>query len=626
MEEQYILQLKAEMEDKLTKKLDPLLKKLQKLETLTDQKAKIVAEDKASTTIQKVKGQMSGLGAMKATPDLNVDADDAKNDIDDVKDNLKDITNKDWKAKLIVSAKDKASPVLDKIKSGIAGITKGLALGIAGAVGAGFKSAYDGVAGEQMNKITITRVFKNAGNTQAEAQKLAKDYYKYLEDYSMKTPFTPAEMANFGTKAAQMEKGNLGESKKTAEMMANVQAFRSDRTADEIADAFFSASTGQMDALNNMLGTSYQSWKEAKEGISQDMNGLVDEMSQTLPGAVSTLQGVLQQTAKTVFAPVMDALPGMLSTLSTKLLDIQKPVQEYFAQHKDEMAQWGTDISELAGQVGEALAPVREFLFEVFDSIMSRSPEAQAMFEIFGTAVVVVAELLGTAFEVLSQVYQQVMDYIAQNQESIQGFIEILGLIGKAFLVVAGILGGAILQAILLVMTVIGDFKVVFDDFANLWERRHEIMKQAIEKLKEKVRSCIDTMKTKWQELKDKIENMVEKIKGYWESLKSVFSKPIEGVVNIAKNFLGGGDDDNSPRHAYGLNRVPKDDYPVRLHQGEKVLTRTEADRYDGKASASGVVINKLADTIVVREEADIDKIVTEINRKIEIELAGGVA
>lgn len=45
--------------------------------------------------------------------------------------------------------------------------------------------------------------------------------------------------------------------------------------------------------------------------------------------------------------------------------------------------------------------------------------------------------------------------------------------------------------------------------------------------------------------------------------------------------------------HANGLSFVPRDDYPARLHYGERVLTRQEAEEYNaGKASGGDITIN----------------------------------
>ncbi len=72
-----------------------------------------------------------------------------------------------------------------------------------------------------------------------------------------------------------------------------------------------------------------------------------------------------------------------------------------------------------------------------------------------------------------------------------------------------------------------------------------------------------------------------------------------------------------SPRKAFGINRVPRNDYLIRAHEGEKLLTKQEANQYKRNSSNGSLFLDKLADTIIVREEADIDKIVRKINKNI---------
>ena len=73
--------------------------------------------------------------------------------------------------------------------------------------------------------------------------------------------------------------------------------------------------------------------------------------------------------------------------------------------------------------------------------------------------------------------------------------------------------------------------------------------------------------------------------------------------------------------HAFGLPRVPYDNYPANLHQGEKVLTKREANDYENRGSNNGIVIN--LNGITVREEADIDLMIGKLVKKLK--LAQGV-
>ncbi|WP_025846482.1 phage tail tape measure protein [Brevibacillus agri] len=67
--------------------------------------------------------------------------------------------------------------------------------------------------------------------------------------------------------------------------------------------------------------------------------------------------------------------------------------------------------------------------------------------------------------------------------------------------------------------------------------------------------------------------------------------------------------------HYSGLDYVPRDGYTARLHKGERVLTAQENREYSG--GGGGVTIAKLADQIVVREEADIERIAYRLAREI---------
>lgn len=68
----------------------------------------------------------------------------------------------------------------------------------------------------------------------------------------------------------------------------------------------------------------------------------------------------------------------------------------------------------------------------------------------------------------------------------------------------------------------------------------------------------------------------------------------------------------------HGLDYVPRDGYRTRLHKGERVLTAQENQEYSGGGGGNnGVTIAKIADQIVVREEADIDRILDGIVRRV---------
>lgn len=87
-----------------------------------------------------------------------------------------------------------------------------------------------------------------------------------------------------------------------------------------------------------------------------------------------------------------------------------------------------------------------------------------------------------------------------------------------------------------------------------------------------------------------------------------------KNTINAANNLPAG-----MPRvpagSAYGLQRVPYDNFPALLHEGERVLTASEARAYNSRQGGSVMITGN---TFVVREEADIDRIAQELARRLE--------
>ena len=65
-----------------------------------------------------------------------------------------------------------------------------------------------------------------------------------------------------------------------------------------------------------------------------------------------------------------------------------------------------------------------------------------------------------------------------------------------------------------------------------------------------------------------------------------------------------------------GQMTIPRDNFPIRAHQGEMLLTRREADNYKkGKVEKPNISI--VMNGTVIREDADIEKIAAALVRKI---------
>ncbi|WP_312128291.1 phage tail protein [Lysinibacillus capsici] len=91
------------------------------------------------------------------------------------------------------------------------------------------------------------------------------------------------------------------------------------------------------------------------------------------------------------------------------------------------------------------------------------------------------------------------------------------------------------------------------------------------------------------------------------------------GAVSWAKKLIPGGGNDNAKSHYHGISNVPYDSYYSRLHKGEAVLNRQDAEAYrngnaGGGSSMPAINIAKME----VRKESDIQDIAFRLAKLLE--------
>jgi phage-related protein len=133
---------------------------------------------------------------------------------------------------------------------------------------------------------------------------------------------------------------------------------------------------------------------------------------------------------------------------------------------------------------------------------------------------------------------------------------------------------------------------------------------------------------------KKAVHDMVTKVKGYWNDLKTFLKNPIKGTVNIVQKGVGWVK--NKVGHnAYGTNNWgggltwvgEQGPELINLPRGSKVYPTNESASMAKGLRPSQITIAKLADQIVVREDADIDRIATALVKKLdkaEVAYGGG--
>ena len=506
------------------------------------------AKDMASKVISKVKAQVDKFKATKFGQFILKAKDMASKVLTKVNGMLRSFASKAWSA--TVSVKDKASSVLSSIQGKLSALALGTTIGVA------VKSGVNGLGQEQTQKLTINRVLTNSGMSKENAKKEMENYYSYLEDYANKTPFETKTLAEWGTKAMMISKGDVDLAKKYTDAMANTKAFVGDmRTEYEVGQSFHEASLGNMTTLNNMLGSNYETLDEALEGIAKNQSGLVDEMSTTIPGLISTITGKIGVGLKNVTKVFTDMLSGSLSGI-IGFIDSISPKMVAMAE------------SVKAG-------------FEAF----SKSEQASQYMQIFKTIFEVAWGMIKSTIDAVRPVVEAIFNFIGQHSQEISTIVQMLGTIWQSVWKTVGVL------------------------LQGAWSICEPILSTLLKAL-------------------SKVSGAVETICSAWNKMTELLKTPINAVVNVAKKGASWVSDKlglSEGNNAFGSGRIARDGTIRTLHEGEKILTKQEANRYDKGQNANS--INVVVNGLTVREESDINKIASQLLKKInesKIVYAGG--
>jgi hypothetical protein len=149
--------------------------------------------------------------------------------------------------------------------------------------------------------------------------------------------------------------------------------------------------------------------------------------------------------------------------------------------------------------------------------------------------------------------------------------------------------------------------------------------------IKNAVVQIIETAKEAFSEKGDEFAKIGSEILDYlwegflkgWEAFTAWITgtelwKTLFGDKNINVNFNEGEGTPTEDGSAFGgLRYVPFDNYMARLHQGEMVLTRAEADAYRNNRGHGGQKIINLNFTATTITEADVNMVVDIVNRKL---------
>lgn len=265
-----------------------------------------------------------------------------------------------------------------------------------------------------------------------------------------------------------------------------------------------------------------------------------------------------------------------------------------------------------------------------------------------------VGERIKSFAEPLKAFFGEVKEHLSGFGSSLSGFIgTVAGIVGEIVSVFAAPLVAAfdlILAAIAQIAPFVGQYiiyiidqaKALVDFVTNVltgnWAGAWNAVKSMFSNTVNLLKGWFDTLKSKLETpikgvvdmIYDKFKAGVDKVKQWWNEIKAFLRHPIRGTVNLVKNITGG-DIGRNARGTSNWKGGPTwvgEEGPeiVNLPRGSEVLSNPksrlamqEARRNGNSGGDTHIHIPKLADQIIVREDADIDRIGDALYRKLKI-------
>ena len=499
-----------------------------------------------------------------------------------------------------IGVKDEASEHVSKLSSKLGnGLKKAAeigtkavtmaAAGIATLTGAAVKSYadYEQLVGgvETLFKDSADKVQQYASNAYQTAGLSANEYMETVTSFSASLLQSLGGDTETATEYADMA---------ITDMSDNANKMGTDMTM--IQNAYQGFAKGNFMMLDN-LKLGYGGTKTEMErlladatelsGVEYDISSFADMVEAI--HVVQTEMGITGTTAleaSTTIEGSMNSAKSAFKNLVTGIADDNADMGKLMDNVVESV---GTAAENILPRIEIALNGAAQLVERIAPLIAEKLPQfiidiLPGMLEAGGKVITSLVEgiidALPQIIETGTEVILMFLNAVAENPDKV---------VETAILIIttlAGALIQALPQIIVAGVEAIGALIAsLIDHLPDIFDAGTEIIKKLVEGLKDLFSDLVSV----GSEIIDKIK---EGISNAWEGLKSWFNGIWDGLfgsrdVNVNVNATKNG----KPARG-GLDYVPYDEYPVRLHKGEMVLTAPEADAYrQGGKQTGGITI-----------------------------------
>lgn len=491
-----------------------------------------------------------------------------------IKSNLKAVGK--FVAKPLIMAKDKATSVIKKIGGGLKSLAKGLAIPVTiatAAVGATLKGGMD-LEKQQISMRHFMGV-GNKGKSNAELDKMSSSYLNDLRNNANATPFETGEVISAGTRALQIAGGNTKDAMGMVKLAEDMAALNPGKTVGDAMEALADMNIGEMARLTEfgVKASSKDDPKSVQKKLETMYQGGAEKLATSGAGLWSTIMGKLKSN-------MADIGLGMLEPLKPVMSD----VISFIDQATPGMLALGQAItSGLATGIGW-----------IQEQMPTLAPIFQTAFATLQTVVSTVVPIVGQAIQALAPVFQALLPIAQSVFSGIQTAVQVAAPIVTQLISVLSPTFANVGSALSSLGTI---FSSVFTGIMNVVQNAYNFIKPLI----------------------DGIGSVVSGVSGAISSGLGWVASKVGGKKKNAtgtKYFSGGVS--LVGEHGPELVEMPTGSKVHTNRETRNMLSPTQVPVSQG-TNTPNIQINipKLADSIIIREDSDIDRIAREIVSRI---------
>lgn len=332
--------------------------------------------------------------------------------------------------------------------------------------------------------------------------------------------------------------------------------------------------TGSIDAL---VGTVVNSAKLLAKAIGDILPSLTTGISQLVSQLAPEIPPLINQ----LLPSIIDSITTLISSLGEQLPSILATILPVITGSAPQII--NTLITALISSLPIIVSSAGQLILALAAGI------SQSLPTLIPTIVDVVLQIVMTLVENVNLLVDAAVDLISALAEGLIAALPIL--IAQAPTIIAKLVQELIAAAPQLLLSAV---EIVVQIVSGIADNLFELGKSA----GEIITTIVEGIGEMWGSLVGVGSQVVTKIRegisNAWQGLKNWFKGLWDGLfgglnVNVGVSGSGG------KSAASGLDYVPRNNFPAMLHEGEAVLTASEADawRKGNGGAGNGVVINQ---------------------------------